>query len=639
MRDLIDLDDLLIYLTAECLLTRDDTEKLNVVPPHNTRNIVIRALADLIERKGENGLVKFMSALRKSASQDNQPGHQELLQLLEDDLGASTESSDHPSSPIQEQTRAPLTEECYVPNSAPSFPIHRQLSVATSEETTSCSPGYNSPPHSSESSPSSNPVVNPTTVSPAPPDNPPGAAISFRHSVADTPTHDQLTHRRPRQASAPEQVTNTSEMDVLHKLGCQLFNTCEYRVVQRYDHNVRTLTWCLCAVLLIYQFVAMTIVTLCEDGGFLALFQESENRHGVALRCFLLFMLRIGTQVLTPVLFMSQLDVPAATPQIPKSRLKVNEAIQKILDAYNIFSPRHREQVEARLSDASAVINNSGGLIKRHIRTSWIIVLHPLFFTWLLYYLGAFNMAVDEVMKREGICDIINFLYTTTIHPPLVSSPISLLVLGECISVLVILLIVGSLKEFYLYENRIATYALVLGKEGEELYNMVRERWRTLDMYCYGMPLVLSLLAGLTLLSGKGLTPEPSQEIQAFELINWYFWIFTLSTLTFLATSPMIELKLVCLLGYAVVSVLVYIKRGERFMISAVFLLYLCHAVLFINFHISLLKCHYYHYKYTETNSVASICRLGYCLLCIGLLGIFGFITMHWEVFHFGRFL
>ena len=86
MRDLIDLPDLLIYLTAEGLLTSDDNQKLKITPPDYTRSDVIRELAYLIERKGENRLVKFMSALRKSASQGDQPGHQELLQLLEEDL-------------------------------------------------------------------------------------------------------------------------------------------------------------------------------------------------------------------------------------------------------------------------------------------------------------------------------------------------------------------------------------------------------------------------------------------------------------------------------------------------------------------------------------------------------------------------
>ena len=579
MRDLIDLDDLLIYLYAECLLTRDDIEKLKVVPPHSTRNVVIRELAHLIERKGENGLVKFMSALRKSASEHNQPGHRDLLQLLEDDLEATTDCS---SSPKQEQAQMEAQE---LPHPVPHTQgMHRRMSQKDQED-----------PPSKTLVPKPNPDPKPM---------------------------------------------NTSARDVLHELGCQVFNTREYHALQRYDHNVRMLIRCVCAVLLTYQFVAMTIVTLCEDGGFLAVFQESKNKYGVALRCFLLLVLRIGTRVITPVLFIAQFDVPATAPQISKSQSKVDEAIQQIL---KIFCPRHRKRLEARMLDPSAVINISKGLIKRHIKSSWIIVLHSLFFTWLLYYLGAFNMAVDKVIKREGICDI-NFLYTTTIHPPLVSSPISLLVLGECISILSILLIVGILKEFYLYENRIATYALVLGKEGEELYNMIRERWGTLDMYCYTTPPILFLLAGLFLFSGKGLTPEPSQEIEPIDVINWYFWIAILSALTFLATSQNIDLKRACLFGDVVAGVLLCIFKGEHLTIPAVsdcavFLLYYCHAVILFNFHVSLLKCHYYHYKYGQTNSVASIYRLGYCLLCIGLLVISVFLSVHWEVFNFRRFL
>ena len=195
---------------------------------------------------------------------------------------------------------------------------------------------------------------------------------------------------------------------------------------------------------------------------------------------------------------------------------------------------------------------------------------------------------------------------------------------------------VGILKEFYLYENRIAT----LGNEGGKLYNMVRERWRTFDRYCYCTPPILFLLAGLTRFSGSGLTPEPSQDFEALK--NWYFWIAMLSALIFLATSPNIDLKKVCLLGYAATGVILYIVKVEHLTMPAVsdcavFLLYYCHAVILFNFHISLLKCHCYHYR--QTNSVASIYRLGYCLLCIGLLVISVFLSVHWEVFNFRRFL
>ena len=531
MIKLIDLPDLLIYLIPEGLLTSDDIEKLKIAPhPHYTRSDAIYDLAHLIERKGENGLVKFISALRKSTSAGNQPGHQELLQLLEDDLGASTDCANL----MQEQTHAP-----------PMFlPIHRRPS---SEEVTSSFVEHKS--LSSESSPSSSPVVpNRTTVNPAPPDSPldswkkdrPNSGslnVSSPHPVADTHAHSQLTRRTISHKDPPSQeralkrqqnlklVPNPNERDLLHELGCHLFNTREYHVLQRYDHNIRTLIRCLCALLLTYQFVILTIVTLCEESGCFAVFQESENICGGVLHCFLLILLRIGTRVITPLLFISQLDVLAAIPQIPKSCSNIHEAMQKILD---MFSPRHRKRIEDRQSDPSAVINESGELIKRNIKSSWIIVLHSFFFTWLLYNLGAFNIAIDKVIKTgQGICNL-NFLYMyTTIYLPLVSSPVSLydlVALGECISILAILLMVGILKEFYLYENRIAcTYALKRGNDDKKLYNMLRKRWRTLDRYCYTTPPILFLLAVLTLCSGKGFTPEPSQEIKIMDILNWCF--------------------------------------------------------------------------------------------------------------------
>ena len=86
MRDLLDLDDLTLYLRAEGVLTEDEMAKLDVVPPHNTPNKVIQTLACLIKQKGETGLEKFMSALRRSTEIGHQPGHLELLQILESQL-------------------------------------------------------------------------------------------------------------------------------------------------------------------------------------------------------------------------------------------------------------------------------------------------------------------------------------------------------------------------------------------------------------------------------------------------------------------------------------------------------------------------------------------------------------------------
>ena len=84
MVQLIDLSNLQVYLAPECLLTPSDQDKLTVTP-HHTKEDAIYTLARLIQQKGSTGIEKFLSALRRSASSDNQPGHLELLQILEKD--------------------------------------------------------------------------------------------------------------------------------------------------------------------------------------------------------------------------------------------------------------------------------------------------------------------------------------------------------------------------------------------------------------------------------------------------------------------------------------------------------------------------------------------------------------------------
>ena len=89
MRELITLDDLSLYIRAEGLLTESEMALLQECPPHNSRDRVIQTLATLIKKKGRIGLDRFMSALKKSAD-NGQIGHQELLQLLEDNRCRAT---------------------------------------------------------------------------------------------------------------------------------------------------------------------------------------------------------------------------------------------------------------------------------------------------------------------------------------------------------------------------------------------------------------------------------------------------------------------------------------------------------------------------------------------------------------------
>ena len=76
-----------IYLRAEGVLSDDEMAKLDPHPPDYVGSQIVETLAKLIKQKGERGLQKFMTALRRSVKEENNLGHAELLNILENDKG------------------------------------------------------------------------------------------------------------------------------------------------------------------------------------------------------------------------------------------------------------------------------------------------------------------------------------------------------------------------------------------------------------------------------------------------------------------------------------------------------------------------------------------------------------------------
>ena len=85
MTRLIEMSSLRIYLRSEEFMSDDDMERLKPSPPEYVGSQVIEALAIIVHRRGEDGLQKFMAALRRSANEDEHPGHKELYEILQKD--------------------------------------------------------------------------------------------------------------------------------------------------------------------------------------------------------------------------------------------------------------------------------------------------------------------------------------------------------------------------------------------------------------------------------------------------------------------------------------------------------------------------------------------------------------------------
>ena len=97
----LDVDSMRIYLRAEEFLSDDDMEKLTPNPPHYVGSQIVETLVKIVKRKGERGLEKFLSALRKSVDDGYQPGHEELLELLKKDC-LNTKQSPEMNLPLEE---------------------------------------------------------------------------------------------------------------------------------------------------------------------------------------------------------------------------------------------------------------------------------------------------------------------------------------------------------------------------------------------------------------------------------------------------------------------------------------------------------------------------------------------------------
>ena len=98
---LLNIESIRMYLIAEEFLSEDDMEKLTPNPPHYVGSQIVETLVKIVKRKGERGLEKFLSALRKSVDDGYQPGHEELLELLEKDC-LNTKQSPEMGLPLEE---------------------------------------------------------------------------------------------------------------------------------------------------------------------------------------------------------------------------------------------------------------------------------------------------------------------------------------------------------------------------------------------------------------------------------------------------------------------------------------------------------------------------------------------------------
>ena len=85
MKQLLDIDNILLYIRAGNCLSENDIHKIETAERVNVDKAV-HELARLVKKRGKTSLERFFTALRRSAQEENHPGHTELLVILEKTL-------------------------------------------------------------------------------------------------------------------------------------------------------------------------------------------------------------------------------------------------------------------------------------------------------------------------------------------------------------------------------------------------------------------------------------------------------------------------------------------------------------------------------------------------------------------------
>ncbi len=103
MKRLLDTDNIYLYLRAENSLSDNDLSEFKQAKTENHDRAVCR-LAELVYQRGERCLERFLKALRRSATDEGNPGHIELLGILKPRCSTPQDTDPQPPEFIAEPT-------------------------------------------------------------------------------------------------------------------------------------------------------------------------------------------------------------------------------------------------------------------------------------------------------------------------------------------------------------------------------------------------------------------------------------------------------------------------------------------------------------------------------------------------------
>lgn len=558
--------------------------------------------------------------LRKDVSEPLLPAVPEIeKQWPKQEAGAKVDKPPLPSPVFQAARLPPLLELEGTPDNEPKQ-HHQPGSLAEVSESTS-STEQNQPEEEARASNMTDPDTHkhsfqrnglttaPDSATVAPGDTtntelqqPSPSILRPRYSTAaSAQTNHQHQERmtsvqpeEPRKEDLPTDDPETSDEDT-PKVTQPLFSSGPYQFFRllRDQRMIRRAVVLVYLVIFVYHFLAMMLLTMCEDGGFQTIFSPHHNTYSMIIHRIVMFGLRIVGRVVTPGFCLAQLRVLASSKQPKISR-----------------DPHCK-------------------IVEMNVYSMAMVVLQTVFFMGFLLYLGAFFLAEERIVM-EGVCNF-EVISDVIVNIPWVNVQILLMLLVESISVFLNILLIAVMTEFYTYEN------YVVRKGSLKNRDVIRRRWLILDIYCYLIPIILFAFVFTSFATGKPFTPDPSQAIAATDVPTWYFWVFLLSALTLLASSRnqiFKDLGMITNLFAVAFAVLTTVQPIGASIIVLLFTTVASHAASVLY---SLGKCHLS--SWWSSGSRASCGAMVYCIVSIVLLAVLCLATGWREVTHLGQFV
>ena len=447
--------------------------------------------------------------------------------------------------------------------------------------------------------------------------------------MTDTSHNDLISSQV---AASPSSSPHNKE-DELNLLAKRLFDVVPYSFIRRHYHGLgKEIIRSFFVIFFIYQAVSSGLMTICEEGGFRAVFHSrEENNYPEITNRIIKFTLRILFRVILPLCCTIHLPIIATTPIIPRTKFSRAESVKGLMRIHNQFSSE--EEVMLLRDRPDIVVVMSEEMVKRRIRSMWITITHSFLYIFLLLYLGAFYVCEQHTVSG-GVCD---FLSVTIIHVPFLNLNLHFIIVVESFTILINFIIFGVVGDCYNYENRIATYAVIIGGDAKKLFNEIRRRWVVMDRLVCAIPLVMAAILLFSISTKRPFISTPIQTVEASDLANWYFWIIVLTVLFFLGTSSNRMLKKSCIGGYIVAAVLLFTVLVETSHIpygSLMVLLYTVISAYILNHLFCLGRCYY-----SNTDS----CRNWLCFVTIVFLTLVLlvslFVTIYREIALFSLFV